>query len=54
MSDKSEELRKMNLAIQVERSALKLEVALLGDRKKALKEKENEYFRLSLAAFEQK
>ncbi len=52
MSDQSQKLKQMNLEIQNERACLKAESVLLRERKKALKERENEYLSLSLLEFE--
>lgn len=52
MSEQSQALKEMNLSIQQEQSDIKLESAILRDRKKALKLRELEYLKLTLEEFE--
>ena len=54
MSDQSQLLKEMNLEIQQERKDLKEDSSILSERKKALKQKETEYLKLSLQEFENK
>lgn len=54
MLDQSVSLKEMNLSIQQERKDIKQDSAILSERKKALKEKETEYLKLTLVEFQNK